>query len=126
MRLDDATDLSDIRVQCLGKNYRATEAAWQCLDEVRELRKEHTKDKNDPDHDRAKVFNEVEQKYINEQPRQGAVHKILSGFGLTDDNGDGGETPKQRVDRFKEDLRTQENGGTMRDAVKVVRGWFGY
>ncbi|MFA7338101.1 MAG: hypothetical protein WC028_15045 [Candidatus Obscuribacterales bacterium] len=54
------------------------------------------------------------------------MHKILSGFGLADDQGDGGETPKQRVDRFKEDLRIQENGGTIRDAVKVVRGWFGY
>ena len=40
MRLDDSTDFSDISVQCLGKNYRPTQDAWHCLDEVRELRKE--------------------------------------------------------------------------------------
>ena len=124
MKLDDATDFSDIRVQCLGKNYPATEAAWQCLEEVRELRKEHEQDQRAPDNDREKLFKEVEQKYINEQPRHGAVHNILSGFGLTNDKDN--ETPKQRVDRFREDLRTQENGGSMRDAVKVVKGWFGY
>jgi hypothetical protein len=77
-----------------------------------------------PDNDREKVFAEVQQKFINERPRQGAVHNILSGFGLTDDNSN--ETPKQRIDRFKEDLRIQENGGTIRDTVKAVRGWFGY
>jgi hypothetical protein len=124
MRLDDATDFSDIRVQCLGKDYPPTEAAWQCLAEVRQLRKEHEQDPKAPDNDREKVFAEVQQKFINERPRQGAVHNILSGFGLTDDKSN--ETPKQRIDRFKEDLRIQENGGTIRDTVKAVRGWFGY
>lgn len=69
--------ISDIRVQCLGKDYPPTEAAWQCLAEVRQLRKEHEQDPKAPDNDREKVFAEVQQKFINERPRQGAVHCVI-------------------------------------------------
>ncbi len=120
MRLDDATDFSDIRVQCLGKNYHATQDAWHCLDEVRELRREYSKDKNDPDHSRAKVFNEVEQRYVNPKPLSRAVENILSGFGLSD------ETPNQRVERFKGDLQAQINATRVPDSTGPAKGWFGF
>ena len=124
MRLDDAPDFSDISVQCLGKNYRPTQDAWHCLDEVRELHKEYNKDKNDPDHSRAKVFNEVEQKYLHQKPASGAVHDILAGFGIIDSRDN--ETPKQRVNRFKEDLRSQEFIDKAQNSINFTTGWFGY
>lgn len=117
MRLDDATDFRDVRVQCLGKEYHATAAAWQCLEEVRALRNERTRS-NNPYDERAKSFNEVEQRYVNPDSRSHAVHTMLAGFGLAHDEAD--ETPQQRLNRFKSDLHKQESVDSIRHAWKFL------
>lgn len=121
MKLDEATDFSNVRVQCLGKEYPATEAAWKCLEEVKALREERTNSQN-PYNERARSFNEVENRFVNEPVHTyNPVGTMLSGFGITDNHEN--ETPQQRLARFKSDLHKQESSESLRHTVKSIRHW---
>lgn len=120
MRLDDATDFSNIRVQCLGKEYHATAAAWQCLEEVRELRNERTNKKNP--YDERISFDEVERRYVHHASENSIVHKMLANFGLTNDD----ETPQQRLARFEGDLRKQKSPDSIGNVLTFVYHKFGF
>ncbi|MBS2006390.1 MAG: hypothetical protein JST01_05080 [Cyanobacteria bacterium SZAS TMP-1] len=126
MRLDSATDFSDIRVQCLGKEYPATQEAWNCLHEVQELRKDwyHNRD-HSVDHKR--VFNALEEIFVDENVKNNPAHSMLTGFGLT---GASDESPRERLDRFKSNLHSLEPSPSptpwYSELVRDVKHVFGY
>ncbi|MBS1989368.1 MAG: hypothetical protein JSS83_02560 [Cyanobacteria bacterium SZAS LIN-3] len=126
MRLDSATDFSDIRVQCLGKEYPATPEAWKCLHEVQELRKDwyHNRDQS-VDHKR--VFNALEQVFLDDAAQNHHEHSMLAGFGLT---GSTDEPAQARLNRFKSTLHALEPSPPptpwYSELVRDVKHVFGY
>jgi|AGTN01.1.fsa_nt_gi hypothetical protein len=124
MKLNETTDFSNIRVQCLGKEYPATEAAWKCLEEVKAMREERTNSQQ-PFDDRERAFHGVENRYVNEAERKAkfnAVSTMLVGFTISDNQES--ETPQQRLARFKSDLRKEDaSSASFRETVKVIKGW---
>lgn len=116
MRLDPADwrDI-DVRVQCLDNEYQASEAAFKCLDEVRNIRKESTKDSPE----REKDFAHLEIEYS--LTGNFAAKQMMTGFGLINVS-----TPEARVAEFKADLEKQRSPGVISYTMNTVKDWLGF
>lgn len=113
MRLDpaDAETLKDVSVQCLGKNYPLSQEAWDCLEEERKIRKEHSHGHAQPD----EAFRITLNRYLNGQGENSSVQSILSNFLLTDS----GETPRQRLEHFRSDVDNYNK----RTVMETLTNW---
>jgi hypothetical protein len=126
MRLDQATDFSDVRVQCLGREYPATPEAWNCLHEVQKLRKDWYENR-DHSVNHKRVFNALEQLFVDDAGRNNQEHSMLAGFRLT---GPSDQTPQERLNQFKRDLHLFEPQPAPSpwygELVRDVKHIFGY